>query len=57
VLENYQREDGIEVPEVLRKYIPGQPEFLPYVKELPKDSTSLKAKVCDLSTAYSPTQY
>ncbi|KAG8623954.1 hypothetical protein KVT40_008930 [Elsinoe batatas] len=44
VLENYQREDGIEVPEVLRKYIPGQPEFLPYTKELPKDSTSLKAK-------------
>lgn len=44
VLENYQREDGIEVPSVLRKYIPGQPEFLPYVKELPKDSTSLKAK-------------
>ena len=44
VLENYQREDGVEVPEVLRKYIPGEPEFLPYVKELPKDSTSLKAK-------------
>jgi hypothetical protein len=35
---------GIEVPEVLRKYIPGQPEFLPYVKDLPKDSTSLKQK-------------
>src|ERR1700750_1038568 len=34
VLENYQKEDGIEVPQVLRKYIPGQPEFLPYVKEL-----------------------
>lgn len=32
------------MPAVLRKYIPGQPEFLPYVKELPKDSTSLKAK-------------
>lgn len=32
------------MPQVLRKYIPGQPEFLPYVKELPKDSTSLKAK-------------
>ncbi|KAF1346744.1 serine-tRNA ligase [Delphinella strobiligena] len=44
VLENYQTEDGLIVPEVLRKYIPGQPEFLPYVKELPKDSTSLKAK-------------
>ncbi|KAK6430883.1 Cytosolic seryl-tRNA synthetase [Oleoguttula sp. CCFEE 5521] len=44
VLENYQTPDGLNVPEVLRKYIPGQPEFLPYVKELPKDSTSLKVK-------------
>jgi seryl-tRNA synthetase len=44
VLENYQKEDGIEVPEVLRKYIPGAPEFLPYTKELPKDTTSSKAK-------------
>ena len=37
-------EQGIEVPEVLRKYIPGQPAFLPYTKELPKDSTSAKSK-------------
>jgi seryl-tRNA synthetase len=44
VLENFQKEDGIEVPQVLRKYIPGQPEFLPYVKELPKDSTSQRVK-------------
>ncbi|KAK3637855.1 Cytosolic seryl-tRNA synthetase [Elasticomyces elasticus] len=44
VLENYQEEDGVRVPEVLRKYIPGEPEFLTYTKELPKDSTSLKAK-------------
>lgn len=44
VLENYQREDGIVVPEVLRKYIPGQPEFLPYTKELPKDTTSARVK-------------
>ncbi|KAJ5126234.1 hypothetical protein N7448_005545 [Penicillium atrosanguineum] len=44
VLENFQREDGFEVPEVLRKYIPGAPEFLPYTKDLPKDSTSQKAK-------------
>ncbi|KAI9692871.1 MAG: Cytosolic seryl-tRNA synthetase [Bathelium mastoideum] len=42
ILENYQKEDGIEVPQVLRKYIPGEPEFLPYVKELPKESTSAK---------------
>lgn len=44
ILENYQKEDGIVVPEVLRKYIPGAPEFLPYVKELPKNSTSSKKK-------------
>jgi len=34
----------VRVPEVLRKYIPGAPEKIPYVKELPKDSTSQKAK-------------
>ncbi|CBF77842.1 hypothetical protein AN8867.2 [Aspergillus nidulans FGSC A4] len=44
VLENYQTEDGFIVPEPLRKYIPGAPEFLPYTKELPKDSTSTKAR-------------
>lgn len=44
ILENYQKEDGIVVPEVLRKYIPGAPEFLPFVKELPKNSTSKKTK-------------
>ncbi|QLQ80409.1 hypothetical protein HG537_0D04100 [Torulaspora globosa] len=44
VLENYQTEDGLVVPEVLRKYIPGEPEFLPYMKELPKNSTSSKEK-------------
>jgi len=32
------------VPEPLRKYIPGAPEFLPYTKELPKESTSQKVK-------------
>lgn len=30
------------MPEVLRKYIPGEPEFIPFTKELPKDSTSIK---------------
>jgi seryl-tRNA synthetase len=44
LLENYQTADGLVVPEVLRKYIPGSPEFLPFVKDLPKDSTSQKAK-------------
>lgn len=34
ILENYQTEDGFKVPEVLRKYIPGEPDFIPYTKEL-----------------------
>ncbi|XXH00255.1 hypothetical protein Hte_006597 [Hypoxylon texense] len=44
VLENYQTEDGLRVPEPLRKYIPGAPDFIPFTKELPKDTTSSKAK-------------
>lgn len=35
---------GLRVPEPLRKYLPGAPEFIPFAKELPKDSTSQKAK-------------
>jgi len=35
-MENYQTADGFVVPEVLRKYIPGQPDFLPFVKDLPR---------------------
>ncbi|CAH2353355.1 serine--tRNA ligase, cytoplasmic [[Candida] railenensis] len=42
ILENYQTEDGLKIPEVLRRYIPGEPEFIPFVKELPKNSTSNK---------------
>lgn len=38
ILENYQTDDGLVVPEVLRKYLPGQPEFLPYQCELKKDA-------------------
>ncbi|OJJ48769.1 hypothetical protein ASPZODRAFT_139737 [Penicilliopsis zonata CBS 506.65] len=44
ILENFQTEEGIVVPEPLRKYIPGAPEFLPFTKELPKETTSQKAK-------------
>lgn len=44
LLENFQTEDGFNVPEPLRKYLPGAPEFLPFTKELPKDTTSQKAK-------------
>ncbi|CAN3359067.1 serine--tRNA ligase, cytoplasmic [Diutina catenulata] len=42
ILENYQTPEGLKVPEVLRKWIPGEPEFIPFVKELPKNSTSQK---------------
>ena len=45
LLENYQKEDGFEVPEVLRPYMPpGTPEIIPYTKELPKDTVSAKGK-------------
>jgi seryl-tRNA synthetase len=44
ILENYQTEDGLKVPEVLRKYLPGAPEFIPFAKELPKNTTSQKVK-------------
>ncbi|KAK6349667.1 Cytosolic seryl-tRNA synthetase [Orbilia brochopaga] len=44
ILENYQTPEGFNVPEVLRKYLPGNPEFLPFTKELPKDTTSVKKK-------------
>ncbi|KIW71534.1 serine-tRNA ligase [Phialophora macrospora] len=45
LLENYQREDGFEVPEVLRRYMPpGTPDIIPYTKELPKDTVTAKVK-------------
>lgn len=45
LLENYQKEDGFEVPEVLRRYMPpGTPDIIPYTKELPKESASQKSK-------------
>ena len=44
---------GIIVPEPLRKYIPGAPEFIPYSKELPKDSTSNKNKAKQTTKATS----
>ncbi|KAH0556957.1 hypothetical protein GP486_005253 [Trichoglossum hirsutum] len=44
VLENFQTEEGLKVPEPLRKYIPGSPEFIEFKKDLPKDTTSQKLK-------------
>ncbi|KAL8404082.1 hypothetical protein RB594_009078 [Gaeumannomyces avenae] len=37
LLENYQTETGFKVPEPLRKYLPGAPDFIPFTRELPKD--------------------
>ena len=44
VIENYQTETGVRVPEVLRKWIPGGLDFIPYTKDLPTDTTSNKVK-------------
>lgn len=35
---------GLNIPEPLRKFLPGAPEFIPFTKELPKGSTSQKVK-------------
>ncbi|CAN8095725.1 unnamed protein product [Discula destructiva] len=42
LMENYQTEDGLRIPEPLRKYLPGAPDFIPFSKELPKETTSQK---------------
>ncbi|KAI9677567.1 MAG: Cytosolic seryl-tRNA synthetase [Caeruleum heppii] len=44
LLENCQTETGVTVPEKLRPYMVGRPEFIEYTKELSKDSTSQKTK-------------
>ncbi|KAF2999374.1 Cytosolic seryl-tRNA synthetase [Curvularia kusanoi] len=47
ILENYQTPEGFNVPEVLRKYIPGQPEFLPFVKEWKPSKDEVKTPLPD----------
>lgn len=37
------------MPEPLRKYLPGAPEFIPFTKELPKTSTSQKPLVTGMT--------
>ncbi|KAH6626359.1 hypothetical protein B0J18DRAFT_138999 [Chaetomium sp. MPI-SDFR-AT-0129] len=32
ILENFQTEEGVNIPEPLRKYLPGAPEFIPFSK-------------------------
>lgn len=44
------------VPEPLRKYIPGAPEFIPYTKDLPKDTTSHKARGKQAPKTTKPTE-
>ncbi|GFR62903.1 serine--tRNA ligase, cytoplasmic, partial [Elysia marginata] len=43
ILENYQTEDGIVVPEAIRKFMPpGYNEKLPFVKPAPIDEQEAK---------------
>ncbi|EPX73272.1 cytoplasmic serine-tRNA ligase Srs1 [Schizosaccharomyces octosporus yFS286] len=43
IIENYQTPDGINIPKALQPYMGGK-TFLPFTKELPKNSTSKKGK-------------
>ncbi|RKO83983.1 hypothetical protein BDK51DRAFT_26730 [Blyttiomyces helicus] len=43
ILENYQTETGVVVPEVLRPYMGGK-DFFPFVKELPVTKSTGGAK-------------
>lgn len=43
VVENWQTEEGLKVPPVLQPYVQGR-DFLPWVRELPKGTTSSKKK-------------
>ncbi|RMZ86054.1 hypothetical protein DV737_g143, partial [Chaetothyriales sp. CBS 132003] len=45
IVENYQTDEGIRVPDVLKPYMPaGTPDVIPYTKELPKESAKQKGK-------------
>ncbi|KAH6640888.1 hypothetical protein F5144DRAFT_590281 [Chaetomium tenue] len=33
ILENFQTEEGVNIPEPLRKYLPGAPAFIPFAKQ------------------------
>ncbi|XP_057519210.1 serine--tRNA ligase-like [Amaranthus tricolor] len=44
ILENYQKEDGVEIPEVLRPYVLGK-TFLPFQSKPVSDSKGKKSKV------------
>lgn len=43
VVENWQTPEGLKVPPVLQPYMQGR-DFLPWVRELPKNTTSSKKK-------------
>ncbi|CAL5433933.1 unnamed protein product [Camellia sinensis] len=43
ILENYQREDGVEIPEVLREYMGGK-TFLPFQIAPVKEAKGKKIK-------------
>ena len=36
LLENFQTENSLVIPEVSRKYIPDQPSFIPFITKEPE---------------------
>ncbi|KAK3945029.1 serine--tRNA ligase, cytoplasmic [Diplogelasinospora grovesii] len=44
ILENFQTEEGVKIPEPLRKYLPGAPEFIPFPQPPPKEEKATGGK-------------
>ncbi|KAK4042904.1 hypothetical protein C8A01DRAFT_44120 [Parachaetomium inaequale] len=45
ILENFQTEDGVNIPEPLRKYLPGAPEFIPFAKKAAEKKEAEKKEI------------
>ena len=49
LLENFQTESGLVIPEVLRKYIPNQPAFIPFITREPGTGLVMRASTNNTS--------
>lgn len=58
ILENFQTPEGVKVPEPLRKYLPGAPDFIPFapepVKEVKEGKSGKKGEAAPKKTEALP---